>query len=99
MKTFVDLSIGTPIVDLEELEALVLDIKTLSKKEIKHDEEMMNALGNPEIDERRIYAEGCHRVPTYGIRYLVEDYVLRRDGSGSTRIGSEEYDSRDLRNS
>ena len=99
MKIFIDLSVGTPVVDLEELEALVADIKALSKKEIKHDNRAMKILGYPEIDERRIYAEGCHRIPTHGIRYLVEDYVLRRDGSGATRMGSEEYDSRELRKS
>ena len=86
----VDTNVKTPLMDLKELEELVSDFKAISRKRMAHDEEMMRIMGNPEIYERRInieWEESARKVAYY----VVEDSVLRANGSGTTIVGREEY--------
>jgi hypothetical protein len=96
MRTIVNLETNYPLMNLRELEELVSEVRILSKVRIKHDKRIMKTAGKSRIDRRTIYltSDGDPNIPRI---YLVQDYVLRSDGSGVDLVGFDTYNSSDLR--
>ena len=97
MRTEINFGRNISQVPLWRLEEIVKDVKSLAEREIEHPKRRIDLVVDEKVQERRIFVE----IPydTNGvIKYRVEDFGYdREDRQRYLSLGSEEYNSNDLK--
>ena len=98
-KTKVSLGHSLPIIPLSRLERLVIELKSLSKKRIKHDPRTLGLLEGGRPTERVIYVRFPQN-PNKPFEYVVKEYGDMLSGGTVHRhtfLSVDKYTSSDLK--